>query len=279
MPKIISFQGELGCYSHQASLNIFPDAKVMPCDTFDEAVLSVKNKSSDCTILPVENSTYGRVAAIHELLRETGLNIIEEYFLRVRINLFGVKNSTLKDIEKAFSHSVLLGQCKSFLINNKIEACNYSDTAGAAKFVSEQNKKKFGALASSLAGKIYGLKKLSSDVEDMKNNTTRFLILSEKSDKNISHTNCITTVIFQVRNIPSSLYKALGGFATNSVNIVKLESYMVGASFTATQFYADIEGHPEQTSVKNALDELKYFTSSYKIIGVYKRHDFREEKR
>ena len=277
MSKIISFQGELGCYSHEASLNIFPDAKVKPCETFDEAVSSVKDNISDCTILPVENSTYGRVAAIHELLRGTGLNIIEECFLRIRINLYGIKNSSLKDIKKAFSHNVLLGQCKSFLSKNKIEPCVFSDTAGAARFILEKNEKNFGALASSLAGKIYGLKKLSSGIEDMDDNTTRFLILSEKREKNISHKDCITTVIFQVRNIPSSLYKALGGFATNSVNIVKLESYMVGASFTATQFYADIEGHPEQIPVKRALEELEYFTSSCKIIGVYKRHDFREK--
>tara|TARA_Y100001933_G_C18923373_1_gene532006 strand:+ start:210 stop:1046 length:837 start_codon:yes stop_codon:yes gene_type:complete len=278
MAKIISFQGDLGCYSHQACSEIYPGAIVKPCETFEEAVLCVKNKSANGTILPVENSTYGRVSIIHELLRNTGLLIVDEYFLRVKINLYGTKDSKIDEIKKAFSHSVLLGQCKKFLSSRNITPCVHSDTAGAVKFIAENNNEKFGALASSLAGDIYGLKELATNVEDMKNNTTRFLVLSDSQEKNVTQKNCITTVIFKVRNIPSSLYKALGGFATNNVNIVKLESYMIGGSFASTQFYADIEGHPEQTSVKMALEELEYFTSSVKIIGVYKRHEFRKKK-
>mgnify|MGYP001445733061 CR=1 FL=1 len=280
MKNIISFQGELGSYSHQACSEIFPQYEVKPCSTFEMAIDSVTHKSAELAMLPVENSTYGRVADIHSLLPGSGLNIVKEHFLRVRINLLGLHGSKLEDIKKAVSHTVLLGQCQGFLNKNGIRSVAGPDTAGSAKTVSELNDFTTGALASSLAAEIYGLKTIAEDIEDMTNNTTRFLIMSREKhlgSTSFDKSKSMTTLVFQVRNIPAALYKALGGFATNGINMLKLESYMIGGSFTATQFYLDIEGHPETDSVSRAIDELSYFTSQYNILGVYEKHPFRSD--
>ena len=278
MKNLISFQGELGSYSHQACLDLYPDHDVMPCPTFESAIDSVNKGISQLTVLPIENSTYGRVADIHSLLPLSGLTILKEYFLRVRINLLVLPGSQLGQIESAVSHTVLLGQCQNFLRNNNIKSIAGPDTAGSAKKVASGGDKTVAALASELAGKIYGLDSLVTDIQDMQNNTTRFLVMSKNQKLNeneLNEKNCMTTIVFEVRNLPAALYKALGGFATNGINMVKLESYMIGGSFTATQFYLDIEGHPEAAEVKRAIEELKYFTSSVSILGVYEKHPYR----
>jgi prephenate dehydratase len=274
----ISFQGELGSYSHQACSEAFPDAVPLPCSTFETAMDQVKEGNSEYAIIPVENSTYGRVADAYYLLPNSGLFIIKEHFLRVHINLLALPGVSLIEIKTAMSHSVLLGQCRRFLNKHKIKSLSGIDTAGSAKIVSESNDRSKSALASPLAGEIYGLDSLGVEIEDMKNNTTRFLIMSNKK-KNVyfeKNKKFMTTIVFQVKNIPAALYKAMGGFATNNVNMVKLESYMVSGTFTSTQFYADIEGHPDEEKVKRALDELVFFTSFFKILGVYECHNFRK---
>ena len=274
----ISFQGELGSYSHQACSEAFPDAVPLPCSTFETAMDQVKEGNSEYAIIPVENSTYGRVADAYYLLPNSGLFIIKEHFLRVHINLLALPGVSLSEIKTAMSHSVLLGQCRRFLNKHKIKSLSGIDTAGSAKIVSESNDRSKSALASPLAGEIYGLDSLGIEIEDMKNNTTRFLITSNKKKMFIFEKNkkFMTTIVFQVKNIPAALYKAMGGFATNNVNMVKLESYMVSGTFTSTQFYADIEGHPDEEKVKRALDELVFFTSFFKILGVYECHNFRK---
>ncbi len=278
MKNTISFQGELGSYSHQACLDLYPDHNVLPCATFESAIDSVNKGLSQLTMLPIENSTYGRVADIHSLLPLSGLTIIKEYFLRVRINLLALPGSNLNQIKSAVSHTVLLGQCQNFLKVNRIKSIAGPDTAGSAKKVALQKDNSIAALASDLAGEIYGLQSLASDIEDMQNNTTRFLIMTKDGkliEKKLNKKVCMTTLVFEVRNLPAALYKALGGFATNGINMLKLESYMIGGSFTATQFYLDIEGHPDNVPVERALEELKYFTSSVSILGVYEKHPYR----
>ncbi len=274
----ISFQGALGSYSHQASTKFFKDPVVVPCESFEEAIEAVRKGRADKAILPVDNSTYGRVADIHSLLPASKLFITAEYFLPVDICMLGPKSSNLKTVTTATSHPVLLGQCKEFLKKNNIRPISGYDTAGSARLISKENDKFKGALASKIAAQIYGLKILRANVQDNKNNTTRFLLMEKKPKKLIKQQKkVITSILFQVRNIPAALYKAMGGFATNNVNMIKLESYMLGGSFEATQFFADIQGHPEDTSVTRALDELKYFTSKLELIGVYKQSNYREK--
>ncbi len=270
MTNRIAFQGEPGAYSHEACQKARPEMEALPCRTFEDAIEAVKSGRADLAMLPVENSTYGRVADIHTLLPQSGLKIIEEAFVRVHINLLGVPGVQLSDITHAMSHTVLLGQCKTFLKQHGIRRITGADTAGSARQVSEAGVPATAALASELAGEIYGLTVLARHIEDESTNTTRFLIMSREAD--FSHrgrNGMITSFVFQVRNIPAALYKAMGGFATNGVNMTKLESYMVDGSFTATRFYADIEGHPEDPNVQLALDELGYFTTDVEILGVY----------
>ena len=265
----ISFQGEPGAYSHQACREAMPDYEAVPCATFEDAVAMVKTGASELAMLPVENSTYGRVADIHHMLPETGLSIVDEAFVRVHINLLAVRGAKLADVTSATSHTVLLGQCRDFLGRNHINPVTGADTAGSAKAVAERADPTSAALASELAGEIYGLDVLARHIEDFANNTTRFLIMAREPDLSRRNDVMMTTFVFRVRNIPAALYKAMGGFATNGVNMVKLESYMVGGSFAATQFYADIEGHPADAAVARALEELEYFTSHIKILGTY----------
>jgi prephenate dehydratase len=265
----IAFQGEPGAYSHQACREARPDMEAIPCRTFEDVIETVRAGQADLAMLPVENSTYGRVADIHRLLPESGLHIINEAFVRVHINLLAVPGTRLDQVKSAMSHTVLLGQCLDFCRKHGIHRVVGADTAGSAQHVAEVGDRSMAALASELAGEIYGLEVLARHIEDHDRNTTRFLIMSPTPDNSRRDAEMMTTFVFRVRNIPAALYKAMGGFATNGVNMTKLESYMVDGSFTATQFYADIEGHPEDANVALALEELEYFTSFLQILGTY----------
>lgn len=279
----IAFQGEPGAYSHEACRRARPGMEALPCATFEDTVEACRSGAAELAMLPVENSTYGRVADIHHLLPESGLHIVDETFVRVHISLLGVAGTRLEDITEAMSHTVLLGQCRNFLRRHNIRTITGPDTAGSALMVAQAGEPQRAALASPLAGEIYGLDSLAEQIEDRQNNTTRFLIMSREPDharrtNRDGHEKMLTSFVFRVRNIPAALYKAMGGFATNGVNMTKLESYMVNGNFTATQFYADIEGHPEDPAVARALDELRYFTSVLTILGVYPADPLRAEQ-
>lgn len=270
MTKRIAFQGEPGAYSHEACRNARPDMDALPCRTFEDVIESVRSGEAELAMLPVENSTYGRVADIHRLLPHSGLHIVDEAFVRVHINLLAVPGATLDDVTEAHSHLVLLPQCQGFLKQNNIRGRVSPDNARAAREVAEKAEKHSAALASELAAEIYGLDVLARHIEDRGDNTTRFVVMSQQTDESRrGEYGMITSFVFQVRNIPAALYKAMGGFATNGVNMTKLESYMVDGSFTATQFYADIVGHPEDENVKLAMDELEHFTTNVEVLGVY----------
>lgn len=269
MTTRIAFQGEPGAYSHEACQAARPEMEALPCRTFEDVIEAVRSGEATQAMLPVENSTYGRVADIHRLLPESGLHIVDEVFTRVRISMMANPGVRLDDIRLARAHLVLLPQAKSFLTRHGIAAETSVDSAGAAADLAASGERDVAVLASELAADIYGLHLLARDIEDHGHNTTRFLVMSPEADLTRRGDDMMTTFVFQVRNIPAALYKAMGGFATNGVNMTKLESYMVGGSFTATQFYADIEGHPDDPSVRLALDELSYFTTKLEILGVY----------
>ncbi len=265
----IAFQGELGAYSHQACAQARPGFEPVPCTTFEDVVEKTRSGEVDLGMLAVENSTYGRVADVHSLLPRAGLHIVDEAFVRVHVNLLGVKGAGLDGVREAHGHVVILPQCALFLREHGIKGVVSSDNARAAREVAEAGDPARAALASELAAEIYGLDVLARHIEDQANNTTRFLVMSRAPDHSRRAEAMITTFTFRVRNIPAALYKAMGGFATNGVNMTKLESYMVGGSFTATEFYADIEGHPEDAPVARALEELRYFTTELNMLGVY----------
>jgi prephenate dehydratase len=265
----IAFQGALGAYGHEACQQAHPGMIPVPCTTFEEVINAVRADDADLAMLPVENTTYGRVADIHRLLPDSGLHIIGEAFVRVRIALMARPGVALKDIRHVRAHLVLLPQARKFLDAHGITSEPAADSAGAAAELAASTLTHEGVLASEVAADIHGLEVLARDIEDEAHNTTRFLLMAPRIDLRPRSDRMLTTFIFEVRNIPAALYKAMGGFATNGVNMTKLESYMVGGSFTATQFYADIEGHPEDRSVQLALEELEYFTSEMKILGVY----------
>ena len=269
MTDRIAFQGEPGAYSHQAIHDARPVMEALPCATFEDAIEAVQSGRASQAMLPVENTTYGRVADIHRLLPSSGLHIVDEAFVRVHINLLAVPGAQLSDIREAWSHLVLLPQCARFLRAHDLKGQVSPDNARAARDVAAWGDRSKAALASELAAEIYGLDVLARHIEDHDTNTTRFLIMSRDANMARRSDHMMTTFVFRVRNIPAALYKAMGGFATNGVNMTKLESYMVDGSFTATQFYADIEGHPEDDNVKLALEELAYFTSFLKILGTY----------
>lgn len=265
----IAFQGELGAYSHQACHDARPDMDVVPCASFEDVIEAVRSGDADQAMLPVENSTYGRVADMHRLLPNSGLHIVDEAFVRVHINLLAVPGAELTDVKEAHSHLVLLPQCAGFLREHDIKGRVSPDNARAARDVAAWGDVSKAALASELAGDIYGLTVLARNIEDHDRNTTRFLVMSREANMDRRSERMMTTFVFRVRNIPAALYKAMGGFATNGVNMTKLESYMVDGVFTATQFYADIEGHPEDANVVLALDELSYFTDHLEVLGTY----------
>jgi prephenate dehydratase len=269
MPIRVAFQGEPGAFSHAAAHAVFPKGKAVPCLTFEDTLAAVHKGEAEFGVVPVENSIYGRITDIYHLLPESGLFITGEHFLRVEMNLLGVKGATLKDIRTVQSLSVALGQCRRFIRKHRLKTINAPDTAGSAREVAERGDKTLGAIASRFAAEVYGLELLAENIEDASHNTTRFLVVSKEPREPRPGTAVKTTFVFRVRNVPAALYKAMGGFATNGVNMTKLESYMLDGSFTATQFYADIEGRPSDRAVQLAFEELRFFTDHFHVLGVY----------
>ncbi len=270
MTASIAFQGEPGAYSHQACIEYRPDLHPLPCASFEDVIATVRRGDAELAMLPVENTTYGRVADIHRLLPASGLHIVDEAFVRVQISLLAKPGANLAGIKQVYAHLVLLPQCSKFLREHGIKGTASADNAGAAADIARGDDLSVGALAADLAAEIYGLKVLAREIEDNQHNTTRFLLMAREPNLSRRGTGTmITSFVFRVRNIPAALYKGMGGFATNGVNMTKLESYMVDGSFTATQFFADIEGHPGDENVKLALDDLEYFTTELSILGVY----------
>ncbi|MCC6947451.1 MAG: prephenate dehydratase [Bradyrhizobiaceae bacterium] len=274
--KTIVFQGEPGANSHIACHEVFPDLKAVPCPTFEDAFSAVSSGEHDFAMIPIENSVAGRVADIHHLMPHSGLHIVGEHFLPIRHQLMAPKGATLATIKTVQSHIHALGQCRNMIRKLGLKTVVGADTAGSARQIAESGDQTHAAIASRLASEIYGLQILAEDIEDEAHNTTRFIVLSNEPDW-IAHGNgpTVTTFVFRVRNVPAALYKALGGFATNGVNMTKLESYQVGGSFFATQFYADVEGHPDDRPLKLALEELAFFSAELKILGVYPAHPYR----
>ena len=270
MSRKIAFQGEPGAFSHAAAHALFPSDEALPCTTFEDTIAAVQNGDADFGVVPVENSLYGRITDIYHLLPKSGLFITGEHFLRVEMNLLGVPGAKLSDIKAVQSLSVALGQCRKFIAKHKLKTINGVDTAGSAREIAEKGDKSVGAIASLFAAEVYGLSVLAQNIEDAAHNTTRFLVISKKAEEPAPGPDKVkTTFVFRVRNVPAALYKAMGGFATNGVNMTKLESYMLDGSFTATQFYADIEGRPEDRSVQLAFEELQFFTDHFRVLGVY----------
>ena len=275
--KPIAFQGEMGANSHIACNDIFPDRDVLPCTTFEGVFKAVENGSAALAVLPVENTVAGRVADIHRLLPGYNLYIIGEYFMRIRHCLLGLPGASVDGLTHVRSHEMALGQCRHIINELDLEPVVSADTAGSAREIAELNDPALAAIASPLAAEINGLQIFKENIEDAKHNTTRFLVMApEPDDAEPNSGDVITSFIFRCRNVPAALYKALGGFATNGVNITKLESYQIEGSFMATQFYADIEGHPDDEAVRLALDELNYFCSELNILGVYPAAEFRK---
>jgi prephenate dehydratase len=274
--KRIVFQGEPGANSHLAIHEADPDFEAVPCATFEDAFAAITSGEAELGMIPVENSVAGRVADIHHLMPDSGLHIVAEHFMPVRHQLLAVKGATLDGIKTVESHVHALGQCRKVIRKLRIRPVVAADTAGSAREVAEAGDKTRAAIATRLAAQIYGLDILAQDIEDEAHNTTRFIVLSRdaKWAKNGSGP-IITTFLFRVRNVPAALYKVLGGFATNGVNMTKLESYMIEGNFFATQFYADVEGHPEDRQLVLAFEELSFFSKEMKILGVYPAHKFR----
>jgi len=275
----IAFQGEPGANSHIACVQAYPGYQPLPCSTFEDAFAAVRSGKAKLAMIPIDNSVAGRVADIHHLMPESGLNIVAEWFLPVQHQLMAPKGATLKTIKTVESHIHALGQCRNVIRALSVKAIVAADTAGAAREVAGAGDISRAALATTLAAKIYGLRIIKKDVADARHNTTRFVVLAREPKWASRKERCvITTFVFQVRNIPAALYKALGGFATNGVNMTKLESYMVDGSFAATQFYADVQGHPKDRALELALEELEFVSQpkTLKILGVYPAHRFRK---
>lgn len=266
----IVYQGEPGAYSEIACMTFAPEFEAIPCGTFEEVLRAVQQGEAARAMLPIENSLAGRVGDLHYLLPQSDLHIIAEHFLAIRHQLLGVKGTKLEDIKTVRSHAMALGQCRGVIAEQNLRAEIAGDTAGAGKRLAELGYKDEGVIASARAAEIYNLDILKENVEDAGHNTTRFIQMApEPMDTDPANGPVVTSFIFQVRNIPAALFKALGGFATNGVNMSKLESYQLDGSFSATMFYADIEGHPEDRAVAMAFEELGFFSSSLKILGVY----------
>lgn len=275
----IAFQGNPGSYAHIAARDVYPGLEALPCQTFEDTFMAVTEGRARLAMIPVENSLYGRITDIHHLLPESGLYIVGEYFLRIRHQLLGLKGAPLSGIKSVMSQPPALGQCRTIIREMGWKQINGADTAGSARHIAEDGDPTVAAIASGLAAEIYGLEILKANIEDAEHNTTRFLVMSAEPD----HTPhggdglVVTSFVFRVRNVPAALYKAMGGFATNGVNMTKLESYQLGGAFTATQFFADIQGHPDDRNVRLALEELQFFSSHMRILGVYPGHPFRAE--
>jgi prephenate dehydratase len=276
--KKIAFQGELGANSHIACIEAYPGYEPLPCPTFEDAFAAVRTGRAKLAMIPIDNSLAGRVADIHHLMPRSKLHIVAEWFLPVQHQLMAPRGASLKTIKTVESHVHALGQCRNIIRALGVKAVVAADTAGAAREVAEAGDISRAALATRLAAKIYGLQILKKDVADAKHNTTRFVVLATKASwASRKERRVVTTFVFQVRNIPAALYKALGGFATNGVNMTKLESYMVDGNFAATQFYVDVQGHPKERALQLALEELEFVSQpkSLRILGVYPAHAFR----
>jgi prephenate dehydratase len=274
--RTIAFQGVPGAYSDLACRTAYPDLASLPCPTFEEAFAAVHEQRAALAMIPIDNSVAGRVADIHHLLPDSGLHIIGEHFQSVVHHLLAPKGATLTGLKTVHSHIHALPQCRRLIAELGLKAIVHADTAGAAADVAARGDPSEAAIASELAGKIHGLVSLRADVADHANNTTRFVVMRrEPFDPDPKDGPVITSFVFRVRSVPAALYKALGGFATNGINITKLESYIVDGSFTVAQFYADIDGHPDQRPVRLALEELSFFSREVRILGVYPASPFR----
>jgi prephenate dehydratase len=270
MVRKIAFQGEPGAFSHAAAHALFPADEALPCTTFEDTIAAVQQGRADYGVVPVENSLYGRITDIYHLLPESGLHIVGEHFLRVEMNLLAIPGTKLEEVKAVQSLSVALGQCRRFISEHKLKTINGIDTAGSAREIAEKGDRSVAAIASRFAAEVYGLEVLAGNIEDAAHNTTRFLSISRTPEEPAADAERVkTTFVFRVRNVPAALYKAMGGFATNGVNMTKLESYMLDGSFTATQFYADIEGRPTDRNVTLAFEELAFFTDQFRVLGVY----------
>jgi prephenate dehydratase len=278
MKHKIAYQGEPGANSHIACLEVRPDFEPLPCRTFEDAFQAVKDGAAKLAMIPIDNSVAGRVADIHHLMPASNLSIICEHFLPIHFHLLAVPGAKLENLKTVHSHVHALGQCRKMIKSQGLTPIVAIDTAGAARELSETKDKTDSALATALAGELYGLEPLLKNVEDEAHNTTRFIILStDRQDALAGNGPVMTSFVFRVRNVPAALYKAMGGFATNGVNMTKLESYQIEGQFSATQFYADIEGHPEDRPVRLALEELAFFSSYTKILGTYPASPVRAE--
>lgn len=278
MNNKLTFQGEAGANSHLACREAFPDMEPVACPTFEDALSAVKNSSARYAMIPIENSVAGRVADIHHLLPGADLYIVGEHFQRVRHQLMAKPGTKLSDVQRVLSHTQALGQCRNTLRQHGLTPHPEADTAGSARIVSESDDKTLAAIASTLAAETYGLEILLENIEDEAHNTTRFVVLAnEPDDAGPDSGKVITSFLFRVRNVPAALYKALGGFATNDVNMTKLESYQTEGTFNATMFYADVDGHPSQRPVQLALEELAFFSSELRILGTYPASPYRAE--
>ncbi|WP_284177775.1 prephenate dehydratase [Rhabdaerophilum sp. SD176] len=276
MAKVISFQGERGANSEIACNEVYPDWEALPCATFEDAFAALADGAADLAMIPIDNSIAGRVGDIHHLLPTSGFHIIGEHFLPIHFHLMAIEGASLATLKAAQSHVMALGQCRRMLKKLNLKAIVAADTAGSARQVAEMQDITRAAIAPRLAAKVYGLNILAEDIQDEDHNTTRFIILSrEAKDAAPDSGPVMTSFVFRVRNVPAALYKAMGGFATNGVNMVKLESYMMEGQFTATQFYADVEGHPEDPALKRALEELEFFSKELRILGTYPAHPYR----
>ena len=274
--KIISYQGERGANSHIACQEVHPDWEPLPSATFEDAFAAVAEGAASLAMIPIENSVAGRVADIHHLLPSSGLHIVGEHFLPIRFQLCAPKGASLESVKDVYSHVHALGQCRKIIRRLGLRAHVAADTAGSAREVAEWNDPTKASLATRLAAEIYGLDILDEDVEDEKHNTTRFIIFRSATRAPFGNGPTVTSFIFRVRNLPAALYKALGGFATNGVNMTKLESYMVEGEFFATMFYAEVDGHPDDLPLQRALEELEFFSREFRILGVYPAHPFRD---
>ncbi len=274
----ISFQGAHGAYSDIACREVFPGMETVPCDTFEEAFAACQSGTTDLAMIPIDNTLAGRVADVHHFLPKSGLSIIGEHFLKIEHALLGVKGAKIENLKHVHSHLHALPQCRKIIKELGLKPHVHADTAGAASEVAEKNDPEHAAIASTLAGEIYGLDLLRGDVQDADHNTTRFLILSKEPavPKLDEKTTYITSFIFSVRNIPAALYKAMGGFATNGINMIKLESY-VNPQFQVAQFYVDVVGHPESRPLQLAMEELGFFAKEVTILGTYAAHAFRSK--
>jgi len=273
--SMIAFQGDIGSYSHQACRTRFPKLTPLPCATFEDAINAVHDGKAKLAMIAVDNSVAGRVADVHHLLPGSGLKIVGEHYQAIHHHLLAVKGASLKTIKRVESHVHALSQCRKFIRKHKLKAVVALDTAGAARDIALRKDVGVAAIASAVAGKIYKLKSLAADIEDEQHNTTRFLVMARDGAMPAVKSRCVTSMIFRLKSVPAALYKALGGFATNGINLTKLESYLIGGFFKKAEFYIEVEGHPEAQDFKHALRDLALYTERIDFLGTYPADKFR----